>query len=78
MSGYQGTPGGPRDPNTPGGYCLARCLCGGCPQYAEQREQIEVLREQEYQKRLRIEGQRAARLEQHRGHIGRRTPGAAA
>lgn len=31
--GYQGPPGGPRDPATLGGYCLARCYCACCPQY---------------------------------------------
>lgn len=72
MNGYQGTPGGPRDPGTQGGYCLTRCLCGTCPQYAEQQHQIALLREGEYQKRLRLEGERAAR--QHRG---RRTGAAA-
>lgn len=35
MSGYLGAPGGPRDPATPGGYCLAVCRCGTCPQHAE-------------------------------------------
>lgn len=25
MSAYQGEPGGPRDPATPGPYCLTRC-----------------------------------------------------
>ena len=77
ITGYQGVPGGPRDPATPGGYCLARCLCGTCPQYVRQAEQAEVLREQEYQKRLRWEGERAARLEKHRGHLGRQNRGAA-
>lgn len=76
MNGYRGQPGGPRDPATSGGYCLARCLCGTCPQYAQQQEQLAVLREQEYQKRLRIEGERAARMA---GHPSRwRRPGAAA
>lgn len=32
-SAYAGKPGGPRDPATPGGYCLARCYCRECPQY---------------------------------------------
>jgi hypothetical protein len=61
MSGYQGTPGGPRDPNSPGGYCLARCMCGTCPQYAEQTADLELLRQQEYRLRDRKEGERAAR-----------------
>lgn len=37
MSAYQGPPGGPRDPATPGGYCLTLCYCGGCPQYRARR-----------------------------------------
>lgn len=64
IAGYQGTPGGPRDPATPGPYCLARCLCGTCPQYAEQQRQVQLLREQEYQARLRVEGERWARQQQ--------------
>lgn len=59
--GYQGEPDGPRDPATPGGYCLARCLCGTCPQYAEQTAAVERLRAAEYERRLRDEGERAAR-----------------
>lgn len=62
--GYQGAPGGRRDPATSGGYCLARCLCGTCPQYAEQAARLEQLRRQEYEQRLRAEGDRSAR--QHR------------
>lgn len=65
IRGYQGAPDGPRSPATPGGYCLTRCLCGSCPQYAEQRAQVAVLREQEYQARLRVEGERAAARLQH-------------
>lgn len=66
MKGYQGRPGGPRDPATPGGYCLSRCLCGECPQYVEQMRQVALLRESEYQARLRIEGERWARGQQKR------------
>lgn len=47
MSAYRGEPGGPSDPATPGGYCLARCYCGTCPQYAAQRRAVEALRAQE-------------------------------
>jgi len=61
VSAYQGVPGGPSDPATPGGYCLARCLCGSCPQYAAQRAAVELLREQEYAARDRREGEKAAR-----------------
>lgn len=61
MSAYQGESGGPRDPNTPGGYCLTRCLCGTCPQYGEQQRQLALLREQEYQARRRKEAERAQR-----------------
>lgn len=61
MSGYQGVAGGPSDPATPGGYCLARCLCGTCPQYPAQRAAVELLREQEYGRRVVQDGERAAR-----------------
>lgn len=61
MNAYQGAPGGPRDPATPGGYCLLRCYCGTCPQYAEQTAQTERQRATEYERRLREEGERAAR-----------------
>lgn len=59
-STYAGEPGGPRDPNTPGGYCLARCYCRECPQYAAQAAATELLRQQEYAARDRKAGQRAA------------------
>ncbi len=60
MSAYRGTPNGPRDPATPGGYCLARCLCGTCPQYREQRRQLALRIEGEQLKRLADEGKRHA------------------
>lgn len=63
MSTYRGTPGGPSDPATPGPYCLARCYCGTCPQYARQQRDVEVLRQAEYEGRDRKEGERAARRE---------------
>jgi hypothetical protein len=66
MNAYQGAAGAPRDPATPGGYCLARCLCGTCPQYAEQQRQVQQLREQEYEQRLRKEFERAARRHHRR------------
>jgi hypothetical protein len=79
VSAYQGPPGGPRDPATPGGYCLARCYCGGCPQYAQQQEQIELLRRTEYERRVRREGERAAQLERRRAQTWQsRTPRSAA
>lgn len=46
-SSYQGGTAGPRDPATPGGYCLTRCYCGECPQYARQHAEAERRREQE-------------------------------
>lgn len=49
---YQGTPGGPSDPKTPGSYCLTRCYCGTCPQYAEQQQRVETQRQQEIAVRL--------------------------
>lgn len=61
MSAYQGAPGGPSDPATPGPYCLARCYCRTCPQYAEQARQTEALRQAEYEGRDRKAGERAAR-----------------
>lgn len=61
MSGYQGVPGGPRDPRSDGSYCLAVCLCGGCPQYAAQAAAVKVLREMEWAARDRRVGERAAR-----------------
>lgn len=61
MSAYLGDPGGPRDPATPGGYCLARCRCGTCPQYAAQAATTEAVRQQEYAGRDRKEGERIAR-----------------
>lgn len=67
---YQGAAGGPRDPATPGPYCLAICRCGTCPQYRGQQAQLSVLREQEYQQRVRVEGERAARREQATKHRG--------
>lgn len=56
--GYQGIPGGPRDPTTPGGYCLSICYCRSCPQWTEQQRHADLLREQEYQQRIRTEGHR--------------------
>lgn len=67
MNSYQGEAGGPRDPATPGGYCLTRCLCGQCPQYAKQMERLAQLRDQELQVRVRLEAERAARRHKHRG-----------
>jgi Spy/CpxP family protein refolding chaperone len=61
MTGYLGAAGGPRDPATPGGYCLSRCLCGTCPQYDEQQRQVQQLREQEYRERIRKQHEREAR-----------------
>jgi hypothetical protein len=58
---YLGEPRGPRDPATPGGYCLARCYCGTCPQYVTQQRETESLRRQEYEARVRREGERVAR-----------------
>lgn len=63
MTAYQGQPGGPSDPATPGGYCLARCYCGTCPQYASQRAAIDLLVEQEVAARDRKRAERDARLE---------------
>lgn len=62
-SSYAGAPGGPRDPATPGGYCLARCYCRTCPQHAEQTRLTELLRQQEYAARDRKAGERAAQRE---------------
>lgn len=45
MSSYEGNSGGPRDPNTPCGYCLARCYCGDCPQYEAQRNPVAIAAE---------------------------------
>lgn len=59
-SAYLGEPGGPRDPSTPGGYCLARCYCGTCPQHAEQQRQHDLVRALEYEGRERKEADRAA------------------
>lgn len=61
MSAYQGQPGGPSDPATPGPYCLAICWCGTCPQYAAQKAAAETAREQEYRARVRKEGERWAK-----------------
>lgn len=58
MTGYQGAPGGPRDPATFGPYCLRICYCGECPQYAEQERRTQQLREQEYDARLRRDDER--------------------
>lgn len=66
MTGYQGQPGGPSDPATPGPYCLARCLCTTCPQYPRQRAAAQRLREQEYQGRLADEGRRIAAAHERR------------
>lgn len=56
--GYRGEPGAPRDPATPGGYCLARCLCGRCPQHAAQVAATDALRRAEYERRLATEHDR--------------------
>lgn len=78
MSAYQGEPGGPSDPATPGGYCLTRCLCGTCPQYPAQAAAAQLLREQEYAARDRKQGERAARREQqHRYQRPAPTPSGA-
>lgn len=61
MSSYQGAPGGPSDPATPGPYCLTRCYCTTCPQHAEQTRQTELLRQQEYAQRENREAERATR-----------------
>lgn len=61
MSAYQGVPGGPSDPATPGPYCLTRCYCSTCPQYPAQKAATDLLREQEYTARDRREGEKAAR-----------------
>ncbi len=37
----------------PGRYCLRRCYCGGCPQYAEQVAANEALRQREHEDRER-------------------------
>lgn len=58
MTTYQGIAGGPRDPATPGPYCLTRCLCGDCPQYAQQDHDREALRQIEYAQRRRRNGWR--------------------
>lgn len=65
MSDYHGEPGGPHDPSTPGGYCLGYCLCGNCPQHAEQVRRVDVLREQEYGQRVAREGEKST---QHRNY----------
>jgi hypothetical protein len=56
-----GVPGGPRDPATPSGYCLRICRCGQCPQYAQQAAAAAAIREQEYQARIRREGEKWAK-----------------
>ncbi len=39
--------------SAPGRYCLRRCYCGNCPQYAEQVAANEALRQREYEDRER-------------------------
>lgn len=73
---YRGEPGGPRDPTTPGGYCLARCYCQTCPQYPQQHAAAEMLREQEYAARDRKAGQRAARRDRTSSSPRRQEPAA--
>lgn len=65
-SAYRGVPGGPSDPATPGPYCLARCLCGTCPQYAAQRAAVQQLREWEYAARIRKDGEHQAQRHRSR------------
>lgn len=60
-STYQGVPGGPSDPSTPGPYCLSICRCGSCPQYPAQAAAAQQLREQEYAARDRKQAERDAR-----------------
>lgn len=60
MSAYLGEPGGPRDPATPGPYCLSICRCGQCPQFAEQARHAQLLRDQHAQAQVRIEGEQWA------------------
>lgn len=59
-SAYLGEPGGPSDPATPGPYCLARCYCGTCPQYPQQKAALALLIEQERGQRIVLEGRRIA------------------
>lgn len=66
---YLGEPGGPRDPLTPGGYCLARCYCGTCPQHARQSAAVEALRAAERDARDRLDDER---LHSPRGRQRRR------
>lgn len=65
-SAYRGPAGGPRDPATAGGYCLTRCYCGGCPQFAAQRATVDLLRTQELAAEDRKQGERLARQARHR------------
>jgi hypothetical protein len=66
-SSYRGVPGGPRDPQTPGGYCLAVCRCGECPQYEAQSRAVALLREQEYLARQHQVAEPTARRARRRG-----------
>lgn len=59
-SAYEGEPGGPSDPATPGPYCLARCYCGTCPQYRQQHDDQARATEHAARQRLAREGQEAS------------------
>lgn len=64
---YLGVPGGPRDPASEGGYCLAICLCGACPQYPAQAARVAAQRAQEHEVWLRKQAEREARQARKRG-----------